>query len=102
MSVASTVTCLIHPLFLTEEKNKFGRIDSMSQYEALSQYEEQRLRNISQNQEILARLGLDEATLKRDRPEQSRPPRAPKAQQQKCVATKPATPTTCGSAIHKP
>ena len=50
---------------------------------ALSEYEEQRLRNISANQEILASLGLDEATLKRGRPEQSRQPRVPQPRQQK-------------------
>ena len=50
---------------------------------ALSEYEEQRLRNISANQEILASLGLDEATLKRDRPEQSRQTRVPQPRQQK-------------------
>ena len=52
---------------------------------ALSEYEEQRLRNISANQEILASLGLDEATLKRDRPEQSRQPRVQQPRQQKCA-----------------
>ena len=50
---------------------------------ALSEYEEQRLRNISANQEILASLGLDEATLKRGRPEQSRQPRVPQPRQPK-------------------
>jgi hypothetical protein len=44
----------------------------------LSEYEEQRLRNISQNQEILAKLGLDETTLKRVRGEEPRQPRAPR------------------------
>jgi len=44
----------------------------------LSEYEEQRLRNISQNQEILAKLGLDETTLKRARGEEPRQPRAPR------------------------
>ena len=62
----------------------------------LSEYEEQRLRNISANQEILASLGLDEATRKRERPEQSRQPRAPQPRQQKCALHNP---TAYGSAV---